>query len=75
MLEVGILKESLTFLLIRLLLIAVSCNPCFRIVLGYKSLGNKLSRNPKCLGVGSMGVWEGLEMKTKKKVGKPVGGI
>ena len=68
MLEVGILKESLTFLLIGLLLIGVSCNPYFRIVFGYKSLGNKLSRNPKCLGVGSMGVWEGLEVKNGGKI-------
>ena len=48
MLEVGILKESLRFLLIGLLLIAVSGNPCFRTVFRSKSLGNKLTVDPKC---------------------------
>ena len=47
MLEVGILKESLVFLLIGLLLIAVNYNPCSRTVLGSKSL---LVRDSKCLG-------------------------
>ena len=50
MLEVGIFKESLTFLLIGLLLIAVSCNPYFRNIFGSKSLANKLIRDHKCLG-------------------------
>ena len=50
MLEVEILKESLTFLLIRLLLITVSCNLCFRAIFGSKSLGNKLIRDTKCFG-------------------------
>ena len=47
MLEVGILKEKLRFLLIGLLLFAVRGNPCFRTVFGSKSLGNKLIRDPK----------------------------
>ena len=50
MLEVGILKEKLRVLLIGLLLFAVRGNPCFRTVFGSKSLGNKLIRDPKCLG-------------------------
>ena len=49
MFEVGVLKENLTFLLIGLLLIVVSCNPCFRTIFRYKSLGNKSIRNSKCL--------------------------
>ena len=50
MFEVGVLKENLTFLLIGLLLIVVSCNPCFRTISGSKSFGNKLIRYSKCLG-------------------------
>ena len=50
MLEVGILKEKLRFLLIGLLLFAVRGNPCFRTVFGSKSLGSKLIRDLKCLG-------------------------
>ena len=50
MLEVGILKERLTFLLIGLLLIVVSCDTCFRTVIGSKSLGDELIRDTKCLG-------------------------
>ena len=66
MLEVGILKESLTFLLIGLLLITVSCNPYFRTIFGSKSLGNKLIRDPKCLGWDTL---EGLEIKNEEEEG------
>ena len=50
MLDVEIFIESLTFLLIGLLLIGVSCNPCFITVSESKSFGNKLIRDPKCMG-------------------------
>ena len=30
-------------------------------------MGNELFRDPKCLEVGSMGVWKGLKMKNKEE--------
>ena len=49
--------KSLKFLLVELLLIHVSFNPCFQAVSRSKLLGNKLFRDPKFLGVihGSLG--------------------
>ena len=44
------LERKLTFLLIGLLLIAVSCNPCVSTIFGSKLLSNNLIRDPKYLG-------------------------
>ena len=60
------LERKLTFLLIGLLLIVVSCNPCFRNFFGSKSPGNKLIRDPKCLGWDTL---EGLEIKNEEEEG------
>ena len=78
MLEVGILKESLMFLLIGLFFIFVSGDPCYMTDFGSKSLGNKLITNPKCLGgiYGSLGKFrhEKNEEESQKTCWGNVGG-
>ena len=68
------LMKSLKFLLVELLFIPVSFNPCFRTVFGSKLLANDLFRDPKIWGGihGSLGRFRDKKTR-KKKVGKPVG--